>query len=357
LYNQYDPGIQAASGENGLVGQWKLDGNAKDSTPNGNNGTVTGATLTTDRKGRTNAAYAFANGTDTIALPASSVLNSQVLTISAWIRPTSFATNKTIVGSSSGAGPQLALSTSGVLAFNSQTWVQICTGGPAVPLNTWSHVAVTYDATGQCSLYINGVFVYSLNYLTAFSFSNLQIGKRADTSETFSGSIDDVRVYGRVLSAADLKKQYESYDSQINLNSSATNTTSSGNVNQGLIGYWPYNGNAKDATPYSNNGTVTGATLTTDRKGMANNAYAFSGTNNYISYANNSSMDVGIGESKTIALWMKAPVQSGTKFIAAKVNCAGWYMVMKPDGYVYSELDTDNGSCGGMSYASAIAQD
>ncbi|MDB5422550.1 MAG: hypothetical protein JWR59_2497, partial [Brevundimonas sp.] len=37
--------------QNGLVGHWKLDGNAKDATPNANNGTIAGATVTNDRKG------------------------------------------------------------------------------------------------------------------------------------------------------------------------------------------------------------------------------------------------------------------------------------------------------------------
>jgi hypothetical protein len=33
----------------------------------------------------------------------------------------------------------------------------------------------------------------------------------------------------------------------------------------GLVGYWPFNGNANDASVNGNNGTVNGATLTTDR--------------------------------------------------------------------------------------------
>jgi hypothetical protein len=49
------------------------------------------------------------------------------------------------------------------------------------------------------------------------------------------------------------------------------------NLQQGLVGHWDMNGNAKDKTPYGNNGTVTGATLTTDRFGQANRAYSFDG--------------------------------------------------------------------------------
>ena len=45
----------------------------------------------------------------------------------------------------------------------------------------------------------------------------------------------------------------------------------------GLIGYWPFNGNANDVSGNAKNGTVTGATLTSDRFGSTNSAYNFSG--------------------------------------------------------------------------------
>jgi hypothetical protein len=44
----------------------------------------------------------------------------------------------------------------------------------------------------------------------------------------------------------------------------------------GLVGWWPFNGNANDASGNGNNGTVNGATLTTDRIGNANSAYSWS---------------------------------------------------------------------------------
>ena len=50
-----------------------------------------------------------------------------------------------------------------------------------------------------------------------------------------------------------------------------------------LVGWWPFNGNANDESGKGNNGTVNGATLTTDRNGNANSAYSFNGLNNYIS--------------------------------------------------------------------------
>jgi len=54
------------------------------------------------------------------------------------------------------------------------------------------------------------------------------------------------------------------------------------NLNKGLVGHWELDGNAKDATPNSNHGTVTEASLTTDRNGQANKAYLFDGVNDLI---------------------------------------------------------------------------
>ena len=54
----------------------------------------------------------------------------------------------------------------------------------------------------------------------------------------------------------------------------------------GLVGYWPFNGNANDASGNGNNGTVNGATLTTDRFGVVNKAYNFDGINDFIDLQN-----------------------------------------------------------------------
>jgi hypothetical protein len=52
---------------------------------------------------------------------------------------------------------------------------------------------------------------------------------------------------------------------------------------QGLIAYYPFNGNANDESGNGNDGTVFGADLTTDRFNLSNKAYTFNGTSEYIS--------------------------------------------------------------------------
>jgi len=62
----------------------------------------------------------------------------------------------------------------------------------------------------------------------------------------------------------------------------AVNGHSQSFLTNGLVAYYPFNGNAFDGSGNGNNGTIYGATLTADRFGEPSNAYAFNGTNNYV---------------------------------------------------------------------------
>ncbi|MFN5629865.1 MAG: LamG-like jellyroll fold domain-containing protein [Bacteroidota bacterium] len=70
----------------------------------------------------------------------------------------------------------------------------------------------------------------------------------------------------------------------------------------GLVGWWFFNGNANDESVNTNDGTVNGAILTTDRFGSTNSAYSFNGTTNNISVPN----IAGTGNSaRSIFAWIK----------------------------------------------------
>ncbi len=70
-----------------------------------------------------------------------------------------------------------------------------------------------------------------------------------------------------------------------------------------LICYYPFSGNANDASGNNNNGIVNGAMLTTDRHGNLNSAYFFNGTTSSIDVANNSTLN--FQNYITINFWMK----------------------------------------------------
>jgi hypothetical protein len=70
----------------------------------------------------------------------------------------------------------------------------------------------------------------------------------------------------------------------------------------GLVGYWPFTGNANDISGNANSGTNNGATLTTDRFGNANSAYNFNGTSSFINVLNSSSLQ--FNGALTISSWI-----------------------------------------------------
>jgi hypothetical protein len=71
-----------------------------------------------------------------------------------------------------------------------------------------------------------------------------------------------------------------------------------------LVGYWPFSGNANDMSGNSNNGAVSGATLTNDRFGNCNMAYSFDGTNNKIVVTNTASIDMSNSTDFAVCFWM-----------------------------------------------------
>jgi Concanavalin A-like lectin/glucanases superfamily/PASTA domain len=80
-------------------------------------------------------------------------------------------------------------------------------GVAALPLNTWTHLATTYDGTNQ-RMYVNGVLVSTVAGTGGINQANgaLRIGGNASsTGEFFQGLIDEVRVYNRALSQAEIQ--------------------------------------------------------------------------------------------------------------------------------------------------------
>ena len=71
----------------------------------------------------------------------------------------------------------------------------------------------------------------------------------------------------------------------------------------GLVGWWPFNGNANDESGNGNNGTVNGSALTIDRFGQPNRAYDFNGNTNWVEVQDANSLD--LTNQYTISVWVK----------------------------------------------------
>ena len=83
---------------------------------------------------------------------------------------------------------------------------------------------------------------------------------------------------------------------------------------EGLIGWWPFNGNANDESGNGNDGVVNGATMTSDRNGNTNSAYSFDGVNDFISATRNYLFNDEI----SISCWFK---ENGTNEQVQIIGC------------------------------------
>jgi len=197
---------------------------AVDGSGNNNNGTIAGATRVTGQTGF-GGALQF-NGSSSIVNIAhsASLALSSGMTLEAWVNPSANAGTtvndgwRTVImkersttglayGLYSNDGDSNPSRPAGYIR-NNGTDVEAA-NGPAVPLGVWTHLAVTYDGT-TLRLYVNGVLrnsVAAAGGITA-STAPLRIGGNTVFSvpgtEYFAGLIDEVRIYNRALSAAEI---------------------------------------------------------------------------------------------------------------------------------------------------------
>ena len=75
-------------------------------------------------------------------------------------------------------------------------------------------------------------------------------------------------------------------------------------ITDGLVAYYPFNGNAMDESGHGINGAVSGAVLTTDRNGEEQSAYLFDGVDDYIELTNSEDLHF-VNQDFSISVWYK----------------------------------------------------
>lgn len=217
----------------GLVAYYPFIGNADDVTGNGNNGTPkTNVTLTTGVEGDENGAYQFGGYSSPghIYIPNSESLKfSEGVSFSAYIKPLSWVSMDGWGSRTSSGGLQCIMAKDhdryGIsLAFSgndngcrfwthnmcNQKWSEISSGDQLKGnyLNKWTHVAYVYG-DGYARLYVDGQLMDEREATPDFSTINsrdLYIGKFSDSWYPFNGVIDEVRIYNRTLTPAEVEK-------------------------------------------------------------------------------------------------------------------------------------------------------
>jgi hypothetical protein len=237
---------------NGLVGWWPFNGNANDESGNGNNGSVNGATLTTDRFGNANKAYSFDGVNDLIEVPNSTSLNSasSVISISTW-----FNINNWFNVNNTGWFPIMSKSNSSSYGNYRTGFTKDAQGnygyystlnsdeaGAAViiGLNIWNQVtSVINDVTNQASFYINGTLVYQgATHYSGWSTTNtlpLIFGMdKPGIIDYTNGKLDDIGIWNRALTQQEITDLYNG-----NVCYDYVTVTDTLVINTGITGYNP----------------------------------------------------------------------------------------------------------------------
>ncbi len=205
----------------GLVAYYPFNGNANDESGNGNNGTVNGATLVSDRYGNLNSAYQFDGISSYISVPNSSSLQiSGQITMSVWMK-TSYTSNYSgVIFKAEPVEPRHGYFlnvennyANSEIIYTNGSLLGAVTSTHILTDDLWHHVAVTYDGN-FIKIYFDGNLDNQINYTSGMQINNepLLIGWDQNTyinpNRRFTGIIDDIRIYNRALSNEEIQLLY-----------------------------------------------------------------------------------------------------------------------------------------------------
>ncbi|MCX6132214.1 MAG: SUMF1/EgtB/PvdO family nonheme iron enzyme [Ignavibacteriales bacterium] len=224
-------------GDLSVVAFYPFSGNANDGSGNGNNGINHGATLATDRFGNANSSYAFDGVNSYIDGDKLLTTVQDNFAVSIWIKPTQpheidaesvvggigtegqkyviFPTHGTGFGIGQ-AGMGISAGTNGVSVYEHAAEYMPVLLSYSGPISGWTHVVVVYK-NKQPTLFLNGSLVRT--GLTSSYIVHPSIGKAGvypnhvggfggGTYGYFNGQLDDIRIYSRTLSAAEIDTLY-----------------------------------------------------------------------------------------------------------------------------------------------------
>jgi hypothetical protein len=239
---------------NGLVGWWPFNGNANDESGNGNNGTVNGATLTTDRFGNTGKAYSFDGVDDFIKIPSSSTLdNINLATFNFWMK-SSQLTNAQLFKKGDSQSISNAEQISSQININNQNqsgfatkFNSNCESGAGWVNNYSNEIIVNnywYMITGVIKndstlYYINGSLISSIltpnSTMDICNGGPINLGRNWDNDpDQYNGILDDLGFWNRALTQQEITDLYNA-----NICYEYVTVTDTLVINTGITGYNP----------------------------------------------------------------------------------------------------------------------
>jgi hypothetical protein len=179
-----------------------------DASGSGNNGTISGATWTTS--GKYGNALSFNGSNSRVTVPDSSSLHLTTgMTLEAWVYPTMISSvwRDVIEKGNDNYYLMATAQFAGGVPGTCGTWAEPPVYGTSIlPVNAWSHLASTYDGA-TLRLYVNGGEVASKSASGSIGVTTdaLTFGSDPFYGQYLSGRIDDIRIYNRSLTAAEIQ--------------------------------------------------------------------------------------------------------------------------------------------------------
>ena len=305
-------------GKRGLVGYWKFDegsGSYAYDSAGSNTGTLTsGPTWTTS--GRVNSAALFDGVNDYINVPDSTSLNFSTgpFTAYGWFK-SKFQTGAGFISKgasfNSNAGWSMSYASSPqalyLLVGNGTAHIEYYTG--LSDISDWRMVGIMRDASNKIYYINNGVLTDTGSVLpgNVNSAVPLKLGKSDYNGATINGSIDEVKVFNRALSAAEVSEEY--------IQTKAYVSTAEGD--SGLVLYMPFEEASGTATAdwskNTNDGALYNSPAWTTGKEGTGSALSFTGTN-YVIVPDTASLNPA---QITVEAWIN-PTGTGNQGIARK---------------------------------------
>jgi len=188
------------------VGKWLLNNNANDATSNAINGTLTGSpTFSTSSK---EGAYALVvNGTSQyvdLGNPSLFPSGTAARTISAWATTNNVSGSRSIFAYGTNSTSKAMVIGQNGTSLIGGAFASNLTVTNFWATGVWHHICLTYDGT-TAKLYADGSLVASQAMSWSLTLAKAYIGRGVNSSDYWSGSIDDVRIYNTALTATQVQ--------------------------------------------------------------------------------------------------------------------------------------------------------
>lgn len=239
------------------AGVWHLANgttlSASDSTANGNNGTITGATATggeIDGAAKLSGSGQYIDVGDRPSLQ----ITGDNATVEAWINTSEASPSqyerlivKEIPGNASPYITYGMFRNAGNTTLNwckSSGGTLACATTSSLPLNSWTHVVGTYDGS-SLKVYVNGALNDTVAVTGNISPTTQDLvigGDTADNAEYFNGDVDEVRISNSVRSADWIATEYSNQSAPSAFYSMGAATSGGGTTNPGIVGLSPSSG-------------------------------------------------------------------------------------------------------------------